>query len=233
MKIGGEIPDQVKENIVRVLKNHLDTFATQASEIVGIDSIVVAHSLNTDPSIKPVKQKKWNFATERQKIIASETAKLLEAGFVREVRHPEWLANVVLVQKPNGKYRMCVDYIDLNKACPKDSYPLPIIDRLVDSTACHKMYNFVDVTQGYHQTPIKREDQEKTSFTTHQGLYCYNIMPFGLKNVGATYQRFRNFFFKEDIGKTTEVYVRSNRQKPNWLGPFYRFGASPRKTWRI
>ena len=82
-------------------------------------------------------QKKRKFAYERQKLIAEEIKKLLDAGFIREVSHPEWLANVVLVKKANGKYRMCVDYTDLNKACPKDSYPLPTIDQLVDSTACH------------------------------------------------------------------------------------------------
>ena len=97
----------------------------------------MAHSLNIDLSIKLVIQKKWNFALERQKIITFETAKLLEAGFVQEVTHLEWLVNVVLVQKLNGKYRMCVDYTYLNKICPKYSYPLPIIDQLVDSTACH------------------------------------------------------------------------------------------------
>ena len=75
---------------------------------------------------------------------------------------------------------MCVDYTDLNKACPKDCYPLPTIEQLVDSTACHGMYSFVDAAQGYHQILMKQEDQEKTSFITHQGLYYYNIMPFGL-----------------------------------------------------
>ena len=93
-----------------------------------IDPTIVAHGLNVDPSIKPVIQKKQNFAFERQIIIAAEIKKLLEAGFRREVFHPKWLANVVLVKTSNGKIRMCVDYTDLNKACPKDSYPLPTID---------------------------------------------------------------------------------------------------------
>ena len=125
-------------------------------------------------------------------MIAKETRKLLEAGFIREVSHPEWLANVVLVKKANGKYRMCVDYTDLNKACPKDSYPLPIIDRLVDSIACHQLYSFIDAAQGYHQIPMKKEDEEKTSLITYEGLYCYKVMPFGLKNAGAMYQRLMN-----------------------------------------
>ena len=188
-----------------MLQRYADTFATQASEIVGIDPTIVSHGLNVDPSIKLVIHKKWNFAFKRQEIIATKTKKL--SGFVREVFHPEWLAKVFLVKKSNGKIRMCVDYTDLNKACPKDNYPLPTIDQLVDSTACHGMYSFVDAAQGYHQIPIKKEDQEKTSFITHQGLYCYNVMPFDLKNAGATYKRFMNFIFKSDIRKTIEVYV--------------------------
>ena len=146
-------------------------------------------------------QKKRKFAYERHKLIAEEIKKLLDVGFIREVSHPEWLANVVLVKKANGKYRMCVDYMDLNKACPKDSYPLPTIDQLVDSTACHQLYSFIDAAQGYHQIPMKKEDEKKTSFITHEGLYCYTIMPFGLKNAGATYQRLMNHVLQDHIEK--------------------------------
>lgn len=84
--------------------------------------------------------------------------------------------------KPNGTWRMCVDYTDLNKACPKDSSPLPKIDKLVDSTAGHALMSFMDAYSGFHQIPLWKEDQEKTAFATEQGLYCYQVMPFGLKN---------------------------------------------------
>ena len=86
-------------------------------------------------------------------MITEETKKLLDVRFIREVTHPEWVANVVLVKKANGKYRMCVDYTDLNKACPKDSYPLPIIDQLVDSIACHQLYSFIDVLKDTTRYP--------------------------------------------------------------------------------
>ena len=84
--------------------------------------------------------------------------KLLEAGFIREVFYPEWLANVVMVKKNNDKRRMCVDFIDLNKACPKDSFPLPRIDQLVDSTVGHKLLNFMDALSGYNQIMMDEED---------------------------------------------------------------------------
>ena len=97
---------------------------------------------------------------------------------------------------------MCVDFTDLNKACPKDSFPLPRIDQLVDSTAGHKLLTFMDTFSGYNQIKMAKEDQEKTAFITSQGLYFYKVMPFGLKNAGATYQRLVNKMFGQQIGRT-------------------------------
>ena len=127
--------------------------------------------------------------------MAEKVRKLLEAGFIREAYYPDWLANVVMVRKNNRKWRMCVDFTDLNRTCPKDSYPFPRIDTLVDSTARHELLSFVDAFLGYNQIKMKEEDQEKTSFITSQGLFCYKVMPFRLKNVGATYQRLMNKMF--------------------------------------
>ena len=135
------------------------------------------------------------FAQERDKAVAEEVRKLLEVGFIREVYYPNWLANVVMVKKSNGKWRMCVDFTDLNKACPKDSYPLPRIDTLVNSTARHELLSFMDAFSSYNQIKMNEEDQEKTSFVTSQGLFCYMVMPFELKNAGATYQRLMNKMF--------------------------------------
>ena len=131
----------------------------------------------------------------------------MATGLIREVYYPEWLANVVLVKKANGKWRMCVDFTDLNKACPKDSFPLPRIDQLVDSTAEHKLLMFMDIFSGYNQIRMAEEDQEKIAFITSQGLYCYKVMPFGLKNTGATYQRLMNKMFSQQISRNMEVYV--------------------------
>ena len=114
---------------------------------------------------------------------------------------------MVIVKKANGKWRMCVDFTNLNKACPKDSYPLLCIDQLVDSTAGHQLLNFMDAFLGYNQIKMDEADQEKTSFVTSQGLFCYKVMPFDLKNVGATYQRLVNHMFRPQIGWNVEVYV--------------------------
>ncbi|KAL0423218.1 UNVERIFIED_CONTAM: Retrovirus-related Pol polyprotein from transposon gypsy [Sesamum radiatum] len=131
---------------------------------------------------------------------------MLQAGYIRPVQYPEWLANVV-VPKPNGKWRLCIDFTDLNKACPKDPFPLPRIDILVDSTSGCEMLSFLDAYQGYNQIPLAPEDQEKASFVTDQGVFCYNVMPFGLKNAGATYQRLVNHMFQNQIGRNMEVYI--------------------------
>ena len=92
-----------------------------------------------------------------------------------------------MVKKANGKWRICIDFTDLNRACPKDSYPLPQIDILVDSTIRHQLLSFIDTFSGYNQIKLDKADQEKTSFVTSQGLFCYKVMPFGLKNAGAMY----------------------------------------------
>ena len=114
--------------------------------------------------------------------------KLLAANFIKEVYYPEWLANVVTLKKTNEKWRMCVDFTDLNSACPNDNFPLPKIDQLVDSTIGHKLLTFMDAFFEYNRIQMAEEDQEKTAFITSQGVYCYRIMPFGLKNMGAMYQ---------------------------------------------
>ena len=147
------------------------------------------------------------FAPKRDNAIKDEVQKLMVAKFIREVYYPDWLANVVMVKKANGKWRMCVNFTDLNKTFPKNNYPLPCIDQLMDSTACHKLLSFMDAFSGYNQIRMDEANQEKTSFVTSQGLFCYEVMPFGLKNAGATYQRLVNHMFRPQIGRNIEVYV--------------------------
>ena len=101
-----------------------------------------------------------------------------------------------MVKKANGKWRMCVNFTNLNRACPKDSYHLPRIDQLVDSTVGHQLLSFMDAFSRYNQIKMDKADQEKTSFITSQGLFCYKVMPFNLKNTRATYQRLVNHMFR-------------------------------------
>jgi hypothetical protein len=154
-----------------------------------------------------VKQHLRHFDEEKRRAIGEEVYKLMVAGFIKEVFHPEWLANPVLVKKKGGKWRMCVDYTGLNKACPKVPYPLPRIDQIVDSTAGCEILSFLDAYLGYHKIWMKEPDQLMTSFITPFGMYCYTTMPFGLRNAGATYQRCLKHVFGDHIGRTVEAYV--------------------------
>ena len=117
----------------------------------GVDQAVTTHKLNVNPSFKPVKQKRRSFALERQKAINEEVGKLLQAKVIREVEYPEWLANVVLVKKSNGKWRLCINFTNINRACPKDSFPLPRIHLIVDATTGHELLSFMDAFSGYNQ----------------------------------------------------------------------------------
>ena len=140
--------------------------------MLGIDPEIIMHKLQVDPLHQPVRQKKRKFSPERDAIINDEVKSLLGMGFIREVPYPGWLANVVIVKKKNGKWRVCIDFTDLNKSCPKDSFPLPHIDKLVDATAGHQLMSFMDAFSGYNQILMHPEDQEKTSFMTFRRFYC-------------------------------------------------------------
>jgi hypothetical protein len=154
----------------------------------GIPREVTEHALEIRAGSKSVKQRLRRFDEEKRRVIGEEIHNLLEARFIKEVHHPEWLANPVLVKKKSGKWRMCVDYTSLNKACPKVPFPLPHIDQIVDSTAGCETLSFLDAYSGYHQIKMKESDQLATSFITPFGMYYYVTMPFGLQNAGATYQ---------------------------------------------
>ena len=185
----------------------MEVFAWKQEDMGGVDSAVITHRLNINPSFKSVKQNKRSFAPERQKAINEEVSKLLQEKAIREVEYLEWLANVVLVKKTNGKWRLCIDFTDINRACPKDSFPLPRIDLIVDATIRHELLSFMGAFSGYNQISMDPSNQEKTSFVTGQGTYCYRVMPFGLKNAGATYQRLVNKMFQKQIGTSMEVYI--------------------------
>ncbi|XP_024015214.1 uncharacterized protein LOC112088924 [Eutrema salsugineum] len=205
--IGADLDPEIREDILQFLCKHVTTFAWSISDMPGIDPKVARHELNIDPTFKPVKQKRRKLGLEKAQAVNDEVERLLQAGSITEVRYPDWLANPVVVKKKNGKWIICVDFTDLNKACPKDSFPLPHIDRLVEATAGNELLSFMDAFSGYNQILMHPEDREKTSFITDRGIYCYKVMPFGLKNAGATYQRFVNRMFASQLGRTMEVYI--------------------------
>ena len=203
--IGSKLTEDIKSPLIHFLKQNMEVFAWKQEDMGGIDPVVITHRLNVSPSFRSVKQKRRSFAPERQKAINEEVGKLIQANAITEVEYPKWLANVVLVKKANDKWWLCIDFTDINRACPKDSFPLPRIDLIVDATAGHELLSFMDTFSGYNQISMDPIDQEKTSFVTGQGTYCYRVMPFGMKNVGATYQRLVNKMFQKKIRASMEV----------------------------
>ena len=176
-------------------------------DMVGIVPAVISHVLNVDKIFPPVQQKRRLLDKDRSKALKEEVEKLKENEFNRVAFYPSWVSNPVLVPKSNGKWRTCVDFTDLNKACSKDCFPLPRIDQLVDATAGHEILSFMDAYSGYNQISMHSLDEDHTSFQTDTGLYCNKVMPIGLKNASATYQRLANHMFRELIGPNMEVYV--------------------------
>ena len=166
--IGSKLAKDLRSLLTHFLRQNKDVFAWKQADMGRIDPTIITHRLNVNPSFKLVKQKRRSFAPERQKAMNEEVGKLLQAWAIREVEYPEWLANVVLVKKANGKWRLCIDFTDVNRACPKDSFPLPRIDLIVDATAGHELLSFMDAFSSYNQISMDLNDQEKTSFITGQ-----------------------------------------------------------------
>ena len=175
--------------------------------MIGISPVHASHKLNVVSSTRPVRQRVRRSHLDNHQVIQAEVDNFLKSWFIRNFKYPEWLVNVVVVPKKMGKWRVCLDYTDLNDVCPKDDFPLPRIDQIVNASARNGMLSFLDAFSRYHQIPMYPPDVEKTSFITPHGLFCYNVMPFGLKNVGATYQRLVSKMFRPLLGKTMEVYI--------------------------
>ncbi|KAI5316794.1 hypothetical protein L3X38_036501 [Prunus dulcis] len=199
---------QELEEYTQLLQEYRDVFAWSYQDMPGLDPNVAVHKLGIPNEARWVKQAPRRFRPELTIQIEVEIDKLIAAGFIREVQYPTWLSNIVpVLKKKTGALRICVDYRDVNDACPKDEFPLPITELLVDATTGFGALSFMDGFSGYNQIKMAPEDQEKTAFRTPKGIYCYTVMPFGLKNAGATYQRAMTTIFNDMLHNTIECYV--------------------------
>jgi hypothetical protein len=149
--LGSQLSCEQEKTLLRFLFNNKDVFAWLANELCGVNRDVIEHSLNVDPAIRPRKQQLRKMSDDKAEGARNEVKRLLSAGVIREVTYLEWLANIVMVKKANGKWRMCIDFTDLNKACPKDEFPLPRIDSLIDAAATSELMSLLDCYSGYHQ----------------------------------------------------------------------------------
>ena len=206
-QVGSELHPLEKEELIEFLRENADVFAWDACEALGVDLSFICHHLNVNPSITPRKQPPWRPSKEHANDVRDEVMKLKKPKAIKEIFYSEWLANTVVVKKKSGKWRVCVDFTDLIKACPKDPFLMPQIDQLVDTIAGHPRMSFLDAFQGYHQIALATDDQEKMAFLTPVGNYHYNVMPFGLKSARSTYQRKMTRMFESQLEKSIEAYI--------------------------
>nr|GEV00773.1 reverse transcriptase domain-containing protein [Tanacetum cinerariifolium] len=195
------------KGVVRSTKTHLDIFAWKLADMTGFPHHIAEHMLNIHEGCLPVRQKKTGQTPERNKAIYEEVEKLVDASIMKDVHYHSRLSNPVMVKKHDGSWRTCVDFKDLDKACPKNGYPLLEMDWKVESLCGYPFKYFLDAYKGYNQIKMAKEDEEKTTFITSQGILCYSKMRFGLKNARATYQRLLDKAFQKQIGRNLEVYV--------------------------
>jgi ribonuclease HI len=205
--ISEDLTSQDEEKLISCLSRNKDIFAWSALDLVGVSRTIIEHNLGIDPSMRPKKQRLCKMSNEKTEAAKAEVHRLLEANFIEPIVYPTWLANVVMVQKKSGKWRMCIDFTSLNKACPKDNFPLPRIDKIVDSAAGCEVMSLLDCFSGYHQIYMKEEDKASTSFITPFGTYCFVRMPEGLKNVGSTFSRLTKTVLEGQVGRNIFTYV--------------------------
>ena len=207
-KLDKGIPEHARAQLIVCLRENVKLFAWSATDMPDIDPSIACHQLTVSPSASVVAQRRRKQSPEKAEAAEKAEKDLLEENFISEAKYTTWLSNVVLVKESNEKWHMCVDYTDLNRACPKDAYPLPNIDKLVDNSSGYKLLSFIDAYSGYNKIPMVKNDEEKIAFMTESGNYYYRVMPFGLRNAGATYQRMMNKVYnKELMGDILEVYM--------------------------
>ncbi|KAI5338851.1 hypothetical protein L3X38_018123 [Prunus dulcis] len=178
--------------------------------MLGLDRQLVEHKLPIKDGYLPVKQARRRMSMDTELKVKEEIERLLKAGFIRPAIYADWLANIVpVLKRKTGAVRICVDYRNLNEASPKDEYPMPMADMLIDGAAYNQMLSFMDGNAGYNQIMMAEQDIHKTAFMCpgHIGAFEYTVMPFGLRNAGATYQRAMNSIFHDMIGHSLEVYI--------------------------
>lgn len=199
--ISSTLSNEMKSKLISLLFSYMDCFAWSYDEMPGIDRSLIEHELPIKPGYKPVKQPSRRMSNEVTLLVKEEIEKLLKAKFIKPTRYVEWLSNIVPVMKKNGKLRICIDFRSLNSATPKDEYPMPIADLLIDSAAKYEIMTFMDGHAGYNQIFLAERDTNKTALRCSGalGTYKWLVMPFGLKNAGATYQRTMNLIFHDLI----------------------------------
>jgi hypothetical protein len=180
--VGAECSSGEIQIYIDFFKQFRDVFAWSYEEMLGIDPKIVEHEITTYPDAKPVRQKLHPGNPKKETTIKVEVEKLLKADFIYPIHLTQWVSNPVPVSKKQGTIHVCIDFCDLNKAYPKDNFPTPFIDQIIDECVGCEAFSFMDDFSAYNQIQIKPKDQHKTTFICPWGTFAYRKMPFGLKN---------------------------------------------------
>ncbi|KAK1651469.1 hypothetical protein QYE76_069274 [Lolium multiflorum] len=207
--VSKKLDPQLKSQLIALLKEYPDCFAWDYTEMPGLDMSIIEHRLPLKKGFRMFQQRARQMKAEILVEVKKEIQKMLDAGFIRPCRYAEWISNVVPVEKKDGRWCVAIDFQNLNSATPKDEYPMPVAETLINAAAGHKVLSFMDGNAGYNQIFMAPEDINKTAFRVpgSVGLFEYVVMTFGLKNAGATYQRAMNYIFHDLIGKLVEIYI--------------------------
>ena len=195
IKVNSTLPIPIATQANALFTEYKDVFTWNYKDLRGILEQIAQHKIELDIGIPPAHQSRYRMNPNYASIVKHDIDKLLAAGFVEPVDNPTWLSPIVVVPKKNGKLRICVDFRKLNAATKKDPYPIPFTDSILDTVAVHEMYSFLNGYSGYHQIKIAPEDRFKTAFVTDWGAFVWVVMPFGLKNAPAIYQKAVNLAF--------------------------------------
>ncbi|KAA0056789.1 uncharacterized protein E5676_scaffold701G00340 [Cucumis melo var. makuwa] len=205
--ISASLSSEEEGKYMSLLTEYKNIFAWSYKEMPRLDPKVAVHHLAIKPGYRRIKQAQQRFQPKLILQIEVDVNKLIEAGFIREVKYPTWIANIFPVRKKNGQLHIFVNFRDLNNICPKDDFSLSITEIMVDTTTGHEALSFMDGSSGYNKIRMVLSDEEMTAFRTPKEIYCYKVMPFGLKNAGATYQRVMQKVFDDMLHKYVECYV--------------------------
>ncbi|OAE24162.1 hypothetical protein AXG93_2752s1770 [Marchantia polymorpha subsp. ruderalis] len=205
LRFGPKVTKEEKAKFLDIFRKYIHVFAFSYKDLKHVT--LETHRIELEEKARPIRQKQRRINPPTALVVKEEIDKLKEAGFIYEVENSEWVSPIVIVKKKNGKLRVCVDYKKLNAVTKKDYYPLPFIDEILEEVAGHEWYSFGDGYSGYNQIQIALEDQLKTTFTTPWGTFAFRVMPFGLCNAPATFQRFMNRVFEPFIGKFVRDFI--------------------------
>jgi ribonuclease HI len=207
IKLSKSLPPEQKLKYIELFKEFSDVFAWGYEDLKAYDTSIIQHRIPIKENQKPFRQKLRRINPKLLPLIEKEIKKMYDAKIIVPLRFSKWVSNLVPTCKKTGEIRLCIDFRNLNKASLKDNYPLPKMDHLLQRVVGSSLISLLDGFSGYNQVLVHPDDQEKTAFTTPWGTFMYVKMPFGLMNMGATFQRAMDIAFIEELGKFIIVYL--------------------------